>query len=140
MEELFLQPESSPDHAANTDIAQCDAAEGEPKENNCTGSCVCWCCSEKMFSRSCAEVFQVLQNLALINKIIAEHAVNWTADRMSVIDRTIIRLAVYEGVVAKTVPIAAAINEAVELAKVYGSSDSGRFVHGVLGRIVREKQ
>lgn len=82
----------------------------------------------------------MLQNLALINKIIAEHAVNWTADRMSVIDRTIIRLAVYEGVVAKTVPIAAAINEAVELAKVYGSSDSGRFVHGVLGRIVREKQ
>ncbi len=61
---------------------------------------------------------------------------NWTLDRMPVVDRVILRLAVYEMVYVGNVPIPVAINEAVELARKFGGEeDSPRFVNGVLGRI-----
>jgi len=56
---------------------------------------------------------------------------------MVAVDRAAVRLALFEGVVARTTPLAVAISEAVELAKSFGTEDSGRFVNGVLGRIVR---
>ena len=63
---------------------------------------------------------------------------NWALDRMPVVDRAILRLAVYEMLYAEDVPVSVAINEAVELAKAYGGEDdSSRFVNGVLGRIAR---
>lgn len=63
---------------------------------------------------------------------------NWSVDRMPVVDRALLRLAVYELVYVDDVPVSVAIDEAVELAKVYGGEDeSSRFVNGVLGRIAR---
>ena len=63
---------------------------------------------------------------------------NWALDRMPVVDRAILRLAVYEMLFVDEVPVSVAINEAVELAKSYGGEDeSSRFVNGVLGRIAR---
>ena len=63
---------------------------------------------------------------------------NWTMERMPVVDRAILRLAVYEMIYVDDVPVSVAINEAVELAKSYGGEDeSSRFVNGVLGRISR---
>lgn len=63
---------------------------------------------------------------------------NWALDRMPVVDRAILRLAVYEMLYVNEVPVSVAINEAVELAKAYGGEDeSSRFVNGVLGRIAR---
>jgi N utilization substance protein B len=59
---------------------------------------------------------------------------------MVVVDLVAIRLALYEGWIEKSVPMAVAISEAVELAKHFGTEDSGRFVNGVLGRIVRSLQ
>ena len=57
---------------------------------------------------------------------------------MPVVDRALLRLAVYEMVYVDDVPVSVAINEAVELAKIYGGEDeSSRFVNGVLGRIAR---
>jgi N utilization substance protein B len=56
---------------------------------------------------------------------------------MVVVDRVAIRLALYEGFVTGRIPVAVAISEAVELAKRFGTEESGRFVNGVLGRIVR---
>jgi N utilization substance protein B len=56
---------------------------------------------------------------------------------MVVVDRVAIRLALYEGVVIGRIPLAVAISEAVELAKRFGTEESGRFVNGVLGKIVR---
>jgi N utilization substance protein B len=56
---------------------------------------------------------------------------------MVVVDRVAVRMALYEGFIAKTTPLAVAISEAVELVKVFGTEESGRFVNGVLGRIVR---
>ena len=63
---------------------------------------------------------------------------NWALDRMPVVDRAILRLAVYEMCYVDEVPVSVTINEAVELAKAYGGEDdSSRFVNGVLGRIAK---
>lgn len=56
---------------------------------------------------------------------------------MVIVDRVAIRLALYESVIAKKIPVPVAISEAVELAKRFGTGESGRFVNGVLGKIVR---
>ncbi|WP_172136930.1 transcription antitermination factor NusB [Adlercreutzia sp. ZJ473] len=64
---------------------------------------------------------------------------NWALSRMPIVDRTILRLAVFEMVYVKDVPVSVAINEAVELAKDFGGEDeSPRFVNGVLGRIAKQ--
>ena len=73
-----------------------------------------------------------------IDELITRYADNWAISRMPVVDRTVIRVAVWELVWAEDVPVAVAINEAVELAKSYSTEDSGRFVNGVLGKIVDE--
>ena len=63
---------------------------------------------------------------------------NWTVERMPVVDRAILRLAVFEMLYVDEVPISVTINEAVELAKAYGGEDdSPRFINGVLGCIAR---
>lgn len=65
-------------------------------------------------------------------------ATNWTVERMAAIDRNLIRMALYEILYVPDVPHRVAINEAVELAKEYGTTESRRFVNGVLGAIVRK--
>lgn len=65
---------------------------------------------------------------------------NWTLARMPGTDRNLLRLAVYEMTSVEDLPsVAVAINEAVEIAKAYGTDESARFVNGVLGRIARDK-
>jgi N utilization substance protein B len=73
-----------------------------------------------------------------IDKRIAECAEHWDLDRMAVVDRNILRLAVYELLFEPAVPGKVAINEAVEIAKKFGTSESSRFINGVLDRIHRE--
>lgn len=80
----------------------------------------------------------VAEHRADIDARLAATSENWSVDRMPVVDRAILRLAVYEMLYVDEVPVSVAINEAVELAKVYGGEDdSSRFVNGVLGRIAR---
>lgn len=64
--------------------------------------------------------------------LISEH---WTVPRMPLVDRNILRLAAYEILFVEGVPVSVSINEAVELAKVYGGEDSSKFVNGVLGKV-----
>lgn len=71
---------------------------------------------------------------ALIRRL-AEH---WEIERMPVVDRTILRIAIYELLHRPDVPAGAAINDAVTLAKLLSTPDSGRFVNGILGRVARE--
>lgn len=79
----------------------------------------------------------VLANLERIDETISEAAPNWPLSQMSRVDKNILRLAIYEVLFNNTkVPPKAAINEAVELAKSFGSDSSSRFVNGVLGTIV----
>lgn len=66
---------------------------------------------------------------------IQAHAPEWPLDQVAVVDRNLLRMALYEFTVGD-VPIKVAINEAVELAKLYGSDSSSRFVNGVLGALV----
>jgi len=68
---------------------------------------------------------------------IAKHAPEWPFDQVAPIDRNILRIALWEFAVYKKTPIKVAINEAVELAKVFGSDSTPRFVNGVLGSLAQ---
>jgi N utilization substance protein B len=80
----------------------------------------------------------VERDLPNIDALLAAHSEGWTVHRMAVVDRTILRVACYE--LRSGVPVAVAINEAVEAAKRLSTEDSGRFINGVLGRIARNSQ
>ena len=75
---------------------------------------------------------------ARIDELIGRYAVDWSVERMAVIDRNVLRLAVYELLESPEVPMGAVISEAVELAKRYSTDDSGRFVNGVLSSVASE--
>lgn len=68
--------------------------------------------------------------------LIGRYAPEWPVDQIAIIDRNILRIAIYEILLREDTPVKVAINEAVELAKEFGSDSSGRFVNGVLGSLV----
>ena len=80
----------------------------------------------------------VLANKEAIDGRLSEYAIDWTVERMPATDRNILRVAVYEMLFAEQ-PVAAgvAINEAVEVAKAYGTEEAPRFVNGVLGKLAK---
>lgn len=84
-------------------------------------------------------VLGVADRLSELDALIGEHAEEWTVHRMAVVDRNVLRLACYEMLWREDVPVAVAIDEAVEAAKALSTEDSGRFVNGILGRIARER-
>ncbi|MGV8082458.1 MAG: transcription antitermination factor NusB [Coriobacteriia bacterium] len=84
----------------------------------------------------CREIaLSVERELQRIDCIIGKVSENWSVSRMPIVDRNILRAATYELLHHDDVPPSVAINEAVELAKVYGGEDSSKFVNGVLGKI-----
>src|SRR5438270_7984378 len=79
----------------------------------------------------------VLANRAAIDQLIQQRAPLWPLAQMSAVDRNVLRIGLYESLYGNaTVPLRTAINEAVELAKLFGSETSAKFVNGVLGRAV----
>jgi transcription antitermination protein NusB len=78
----------------------------------------------------------VQEHQADIDALIARYADHWTIARMPVIDRNLLRIAMFELLWRDDIPVAVAINEAVELAKSLSTDDSGRFINGLLGKIV----
>jgi N utilization substance protein B len=80
-------------------------------------------------------VYGVLKNKEKIDTQIHAFAPAWPIAQIPVVDRNILRLAIFEILLDNKVPIKVAINEAVELAKAFGSDNSARFINGVLGRI-----
>jgi len=72
------------------------------------------------------------------DQLITQYAEHWDLDRMAVVDRNILRLAVHELLWQPDVPPKVAINEAIELAKKFGTADSSRFINGLLDRILKE--
>lgn len=80
--------------------------------------------------------FGVYPIITILDEIIAHYAPEWPLDQVASIDRNIIRIALWEFAVKKCTPIKVAINEAVELGKIYGSDSTPRFVNGVLGSLV----
>lgn len=90
---------------------------------------------EKMAEFSRQIVLGVWPIVHDLDQFIAEHAPEWPLDQVAVIDRNILRMALWEFAVSEMIPIKVAINEAVELAKMYGSDSTPRFVNGVLGSL-----
>lgn len=87
----------------------------------------------------------VVKNLKEIDEIISKTTPQWPLEQMSIVDRNVLRIGVYELVFGdkKAVPPKVAINEAIELAKGFGGENSGKFVNGVLGtiyKIISEEQ
>jgi N utilization substance protein B len=77
-------------------------------------------------------------NITDIDKTIVETAPEWPLEQITVVDRNILRLGIYELLFAKEVPPKVAINEAVELGKTFGGESSGKFVNGVLGTLYKK--
>jgi N utilization substance protein B len=75
-----------------------------------------------------------------LDQLIASCAPEWPVDQLAVLDRNILRMALWELATSNEVPLKVAINEAVELAKRFGSDNSARFVNGVLGTLALSEQ
>jgi N utilization substance protein B len=85
------------------------------------------------FARSL--VSGVIQNQEQIDQHIKNFAPAWPLEQIPIVDRNILRLAIFEILLDNNVPVKVVINEAVELAKKFGSESSSRFVNGVLGSV-----
>lgn len=81
----------------------------------------------------------VVTNMERLDTMISSSAPSWPVEQMAKIDKNILRLAIFEILFNNDVPVKAAINEAIELAKSFGSDSSSRFVNGVLGAIVAQR-
>ena len=92
--------------------------------------------SSRLFLRQLVE--GTITHLTEIDAEIAKYALDWKLERMLSTDRNILRMAVYELKFRNDIPAGVTVNEAVELAKVYGDEESGKFVNGILGNIVRD--
>jgi len=77
----------------------------------------------------------LLDHTADIDVALREHTQNYELDRLSAVDRNILRLAVHEMLFCDEIPPVVSINEAIDIAKKYGTEESGRFVNGVLDKI-----
>jgi N utilization substance protein B len=96
---------------------------------------------EGSFSRTSEDFLRSLFNGVIkkreeIDKMISEFAPSWPMGQMATVDRNLLRMAIYEMVMSDETPPKVAINEAVELAKVFGSDSSSKFVNGVLGSVM----
>lgn len=108
-----------------------------PKEQDCTKF---WeLCVAKPAGREFAEklVKGVLENLEAVDREVSGSLHNYEFGRLAAVDRNILRVAAFELLFDAQVPAGVAINEAIEIAKDFGGSESGRFVHGVLDEIRR---
>jgi len=84
-------------------------------------------------------IFGVLPITSTLDHLIAKYAPEWPLDQIAAIDRNILRMALWEFAVYGETPLKVAINEAVELAKLFGSDSAPRFVNGVLGALAEHQ-
>ena len=82
----------------------------------------------------------VRENMPEIDRLISQYAPQWPIEQITIIDRNILRIGIYELKYDTGVPPKVAINEAIELAKNFGGPSSGKFVNGVLGAIYKDMQ
>lgn len=80
----------------------------------------------------------VLKHIEEIDELIEETAPEWPLDQITMVDRNVLRLGIYELAYTDDIPPKVAINEAIELAKTFGGKSSGKFINGVLGTIYRK--
>ena len=76
-----------------------------------------------------------ITNLTLVDRTLSKYARNWKIKRMAIVDRNILRMAIYELLFCADIPPKVSINEAINIAKKYGDANSGKFVNGILDKI-----
>ncbi len=81
-------------------------------------------------------VYGSIEHLAFVDRVIAAVSKDWSINRMASVDRNIMRLALYEVFFCDDIPNNVAVNEAVELGKMFGGDDSGKFINGILGKVI----
>ncbi len=113
-----------------------DLTDGSPRE----------CLEDVLSSRGVEEVvyqyaerlfYGIVEKRQELDGLMESHTANWTVERMSVVDRNILRIGAYEILYMDDVPYRVAIDEAVELAKRFGTRDSGAFINGILDSIAK---
>jgi N utilization substance protein B len=117
---VLFQLEHSPGDDVNEALAYHAAEDGPGGE-------------EDMFAREL--VYGVIEHQAELDEVIRNASRNWKLEQMGRVDRIVLRIAIYEITIARKVPVKAAINESIELAKTFSGDESGRFVNGVLGKV-----
>jgi N utilization substance protein B len=80
----------------------------------------------------------VVENQQYLDTVIDQYAIEWQLERIAPVERNILRIALYEMICADDTPPAVVINEALEVAKIYGGDDSPRFLNGILGKVLKE--
>jgi len=94
--------------------------------------------SEEVVEYAARLVTNVMDEKANLDSLIKDKLENWALERLSVVDRTILRIALSELLHCPEVPANVIMNEAIEIARKFSSADAGRFVNGVLDRLARE--
>jgi len=107
-----------------------DMAECFSKEHNC-GSEI------KAYFDKLTKI--TIENLAHIDQIIVKYTTNWDITRIAIIDRNILRLTTAELLYMEDIPPIVSINEAIDIAKKYGTANSGKFINGILDKIRKEQ-
>lgn len=85
-------------------------------------------------------VLGVDKHFAVIDEVLSNVAINWKLERMCCIDRNILRIAAFEILFSGDIPPVVAINEAIEISKIYGTDDSPQFVNGILNKIKEQSE
>lgn len=83
-------------------------------------------------------VGETIQKINEVDGYIIKYATEWPLEQITMVDRNVLRIGVYELVFDETIPAKVAINEAIEVAKTFGGASSGKFVNGVLGAIYKD--
>lgn len=94
--------------------------------------------NEEQFARDLIK--GALKHRTEIDKTISRYAPEWPLEKITIIDRNILRLGIVELCFMEDIPDKVAINEAIELGKTFGGASSGRFINGVLGAIYRDRE
>jgi len=95
-------------------------------------------CSEDAREFAEKEVRGVIENIKVIDETITRHTEHWDIGRMGVVDRNVLRMSIYEMLFRDDIPPVVSINEGVDLAKYFSSTESGRFVNGILDHVKGE--
>jgi transcription antitermination factor NusB len=117
-----------------------EAIEAPPADEDYVLTEVAYRPSSRIYQRLKYLVDGILDTQDLLDEVINRHATEWPSDQLAIIDRNILRIALYEAILGpRLVPIEVAINEAVELAKLFGAENSPKFINGVLGVVAENR-
>jgi len=82
----------------------------------------------------------VLEHMPELDELLQRVADHWSVERMAVVDRNVLRCALFELLYLKEIPAKVTINEAIEIAKRFGSEESGAFINGILDRLIKSEE